>query len=236
MRVLRLGMHGLPADDERLIRNMMRMFAHDPTFRWQLSDGQEFEVLIIDAKKIQDTKIKRSARTVLRLSDAPIAGDDHVLTRPLQTNAFHAWLVDAESALTQSRINSTQAPRDTAARQAQANHLPDEPKSLRFKLRSWPPTIMMHNDPMREQMAQLLSVDAFEVIELAQITGAPLTECQTFVRKLQLVGLLDLVTATRDTGPATLPLIDDDFAPMAALPVKDGFGARLGRLRDRLGI
>lgn len=84
----------------------------------------------------------------------------------------------------------------------------------------------MHNDPMKEQMAQLMSVDAFEVIELAQITGAPVAECQAFVRKLQLVGLLDLVSASRDTAPATLPMDDDDFAPMAGAP-KTGLGARL---------
>ena len=231
MRVFRLGMHGLPAEDERLIRSLMRMFAHDPAFRWQLTDGQEFEVLVIDANKMQDTKIKRSARTVLRLSDKGIPGDDHVLTRPLQASAFRSWLIDAESALTQTRA-TTQAPRDNSSPRSSASQtLPDEPKALRFKLRSWPPAIMMHNDPMREQMAQLLSVDAFEVIELAQITGAPVAECQAFVRKLQLVGLLDLVSADRDTAPATLPMDEDDFAPMAGAP-KTGFGARLrGMLR-----
>ena len=235
MRVFRLGMHGLPAEDERLIRSLMRMFAHDPAFRWQLTDGQEFEVLVIDANKMQDTKIKRSARTVLRLSDKGIPGDDHVLTRPLQASAFRSWLIDAESALTQARA-TTQAPRDNSGPRASANQmLPDEPKALRFKLRSWPPAIMMHNDPMREQMAQLLSVDAFEVIELAQITGAPVAECQAFVRKLQLVGLLDLVSADRDTAPATLPMGEDDFAPMNGAP-KEGFGARLGRLREMLRI
>ena len=227
MRVFRLGMHGLPAEDERLIRSLMRMFAHDPAFRWQLTDGQEFEVLVIDANKMQDTKIKRSARTVLRLSDKAMPGDDHVLTRPLQASAFRSWLIDAESALTRSHA-TTQAPRDSRSPRARTGQmLPDEPKALRFKLRSWPPAIMMHNDPMREQMAQLMSVDAFEVIELAQITGAPVAECQAFVRKLQLVGLLDLVSADRDTAPATLPM---NGAP------KEGFGARLGRLREMLRI
>ena len=230
MRVFRLGMHGLPAEDERLIRSLMRMFAHDPAFRWQLTDGQEFEVLVIDANKMQDTKIKRSARTVLRLSDKAISGDDHVLTRPLQASAFRSWLIDAESALTQAR-STTQAPRSAGVSHAFA----DEPKALRFKLRSWPPAIMMHNDPMREQLAQLLSVDAFEVIELAQITGAPLAECQAFVRKLQLVGLLDLVSADRDPAPATLPMTEDDFAPMATVP-KERLGTRLGRLRGMFRI
>ena len=236
MRILRLGMHGLPAEDERLIRSLMRMFAHDPTFCWQLTDGQEFEVLVIDANKVQDTKIKRSARTVLRLSDTAMPGDDHVLTRPLQASAFRSWLMDAESALSQLRA-TTLAPRDSSSpHSASQTSLPDEPKALRFKLRSWPPAIMMHSDPVREQMAQLLSVDAFEVIELAQITGAPLAECQAFVRKLQLVGLLDLVSADRETSP-TLPMDEDDFAPMAGAP-KESLGARWGlsRLRGMLRI
>lgn len=236
MRVFQLGTHALPAEDERLIRNLMRMFSHDPSFRWQYSDGSEFDVLVIDIKKMEDTRIKRSARTVLRLSDVAVPNDDHVLTRPLQAAAFRNWLLDAESALSQfSRSShSTLAPRESSRRRSPAA----EHKPLRFKLRSWPPAIMMHNDAHRQQMAQLLSVDAFEVTELAQITGAPLAECQAFVRKLQLVGLLDLVGADRDTGPATLPMDEDDFASSTPPdPVdKSGFSATLGRLRDRLGF
>ncbi|ARU06280.1 hypothetical protein CCO03_17785 [Comamonas serinivorans] len=225
------------ADDERLIRNLMRMFSHDPTFRWQYSEGSEFDVLVIDAKKIEDTRIKRTARTVLRLSDVAVPNDDHVLTRPLQASAFRNWLLDAESALTHfSRPASTLAPREPSRRKASSS----EPKALRFKLRSWPPAIMMHNDAHRQQMAQLLSVDAFEVTELAQITGAPLAECQAFVRKLQLVGLLDLVSVDRESGPATLPMDEEDFGAETAIadePVgKSGFSATIGRLRERLRL
>ena len=236
MRVFQLGMHALPAGDERLIRHLMRMFGHDPSFNWRLGDGPHYDVLVIDAHKMEDTRIKRSARTVLRLSDVAVPGDDHVLARPLQAVALRRWLLEAESALTRAIRPPaiTRAPLEPLRRRA----MRAEPKALRFKLRDWPPAIMMAGDPLRQQMAQLLSVDAFEVTELAQITGAPHAECQAFVRKLQLIGLVDLISVERDNGPPTLPMDDDDFGPVAATPAsgKSGFGATLGRLRSRLGF
>jgi hypothetical protein len=234
-------MHALPAGDERLIRHLMRMFGHDPAFNWRLGNGPQYDVLVIDAGKMEDTRIKRSARAVLRLSDVAMPDDDRVLARPLQAAALRRWLLDAESALTRSprppaTTRATLASTLRRSHDGEDSTLPAEPRALRFKLRGWPPAIMLTGDPSRQQMAQLLSVDAFEVTELAQLTGAPLAECQAFVRKLQLVGLVDLISVSRDRGPPTLPMDDDDFESMAAASGKRGLGATLGRLRVRLGL
>lgn len=259
MKNLRLCLYALAEEDNRLIRNLMRMFSHDPAFRWELTEDLEHDVLVVSGNRFEDTKIKRSsARTILRLSDTPEPGNDNVLTRPLQAGAFRNWLQEAEKALTQPHnpmretAMSTQSPSTLSGseprtssppspRPARAVRLTPEHKAIRFKLRSWPPAIMIHNDPAREQMAQLLSVDAFEVNELAQITGAPLADCQAFVRKLQLVGLLDLIQPTsKSKAPPTMPQEEggDDFSPsmIAGSVDKSGFSATITRWRDRLGI
>lgn len=231
MRAFQLGMHALPANDERLIRNLMRMFAHDPSFNWQLGDGPHYDVLVIDAQKMEDTRIKRTSRTVLRLSDVAVPEDDHVLPRPLQAQALRRWLMEAEWALEQAtRPPSTLAPLESLPE----NTPIAEPRSVRFRLRTWPPAIMMAGDPTREQMAQLLFKDAISVAELSRITGAPRTECQAFVRKLQLVGLVDLVSAGSKREKTATPAVDEDFGnPVAS---RDGLGSTIGRLRNRLGL
>ena len=225
MKILRLGMHGLQADEEQLIINLMRMFSHNPSFCWRVTEDDEYEVLVVDAKQMQNTKIKRSARTVLRISDEQMFDDPHVLKRPIQAGEFREWLSKVEDALRFADSNQMQDALDDELFNVSTN-----PRGLKFKLRRWPPTIMMQNDPVREQMAKLLSVDAFEVIELAQITGAPLAKCQAFVQKLQLVGLLDLVPKhKKSNGPMA------DLSPRCtstSIRIVD----RLGRWRERLGL
>lgn len=226
MKILRLGMHGLRLDEEHLICNLMRMFAHNPSFRWRVSEGDEFEVLVVDAKQIQNTKIKRCARTVLRLSDEKMLDDPHVLKRPIQAGEFRDWLSKVEDAL--QFADSTQM-QDTW--NGESFNVLTNPRVLKFKLRRWPPTIMMQNDPVREHMAKLMSVDAFEVVELAQITGASLAECQAFVQKLQMVGLLDLVSKQNKSN---VPQIADSSprGRLTSIRIVD----RLERWRDRFGF
>ena len=90
MRTLKIGMCGLPASDEQLIRNLMRMFAHDPMFHWELCDGPTLDVLVMDASPLADSKPRCCYRAALLLSDSPMPNDEHVLARPLQATAFRA--------------------------------------------------------------------------------------------------------------------------------------------------
>lgn len=70
MRTLKIGMCGLPASDEQLIRNLMRMFAHDPMFHWALCDDKELDVLVMSASPLTDSKPRRCYRAALLLSDS----------------------------------------------------------------------------------------------------------------------------------------------------------------------
>ena len=221
MRTLKIGMCGLPASDEQLIRNLMRMFAHDPMFHWALCEDKELDVLVMSASPLTDSKPRRCYRAALLLSDSPVP-DEHVLTRPLQASAFRAWLIRAENALTSPGIPTPEV-------KAPERHVPRSRhtrKSLRFKLRTWPPSIMLRGDPVLERMVKLLAVEAFAMNELAQVSGAPLTACQNFLRKLQLLGLLDI------SVPQTSSSADEMQA--AAAPVKISLSARLGQARERV--
>ena len=188
MRTLRLGMRGLPASDEHLIRNLMRMFAHDPMFHWELSDEDVLDVLVLDANPLQDVKPNCCYRIALLLSEVDMPGDENVLTRPLQASAFRDWLLRAELALSQPST----VPTDALPERRPSHRSRHARKPLRFKLRNWPPRIMLRGDPMLLRLTQLLSADSFGVSELAQLSGASITACQDFLRKLQLLGLLDI--------------------------------------------
>ena len=221
MRTLKIGMCGLPANDEQLIRNLMRMFAHDPMFHWALCDDKELDVLVMDANPLVDSKPRSCYRAALLLSDSPTS-DEHVLSRPLQATAFRAWLIRAEDALTSPSTTAL----DDKTPERQMPRSRHTRRSLRFKLRSWPPSIMLRGDPVLERMVKLLAVEAFAMNELAQVSGAPLTACQNFLRKLQLLGLLDI------SVPQTSSSADEMQA--AAAPVKISLSARLGQARERV--
>ena len=219
MRTLKLGMRGLPTRDEQLIRNLMRMFAHDPLFHWELSKGDELDVVALDVK-LAANKPRCRYRAVLLLSDSPVPEDDHVLTRPLQASAFRHWLISAESALSQA---DTSTLIDTSFDRGQANGSKPASKPLRFKLRSWPPSIMLRSDPMLERMAQLLSDEAMTMNELGQASGAPITVCQNFLRKLQLLGLLDI----------SVPRAPAEAIDVLPAPPKPSLAVRLRQMGER---
>ena len=221
MRTLKIGMCGLPASDEQLIRNLMRMFAHDPMFHWALCDDKELDVLVMSASPLTDSKPRRCYRAALLLSDSPVP-DEHVLTRPLQASAFRAWLIRAENALTSPGIPTPEV--KTPERQVPRSR--HTRKSLRFKLRTWPPSIMLRGDPVLERMVKLLSADDIAMNELAQLSGAPVTACQSFLCKLQLLGLLEI-------SMPHMPAVAEHMQPAAA-PLKVSLGARLGQARERV--
>ena len=221
MRTLKIGMCGLPASDEQLIRNLMRMFAHDPMFHWALCEDKELDVLVMSASPLTDSKPRRCYRAALLLSDSPVP-DEHVLTRPLQASAFRAWLIRAENALTSPGIPTP----EVKAPERQVPRSRHTRKSLRFKLRTWPPSIMLRGDPVLERMVKLLSADDIAMNELAQLSGAPVTACQSFLRKLQLLGLLEI-------SMPHMPAVAEHMQPVAA-PLKVSLGARLGQARERV--
>ena len=214
MRTLKIGMRGLPASDEQLIRNLMRM-----------CDGPALDVLVMDASTLAESKPRCCYRAALLLSDSSMPNDEHVLARPLQATAFRAWLIRAEQALAPNAASAQ--PIRLPARPAQRSHnLHPQTRKPLYKLRSWPPAIMLRGDPVLARMVQLLTADAFAMSDLAQLSGAPVEACQTFLRKLQLLGLLDI---SLPQAPAT----SSNMLPIAG-PVKISLGARLGLARERV--
>ena len=87
---------------------------------------------------------------------------------------------------------------------------------------------MLRGDPVLERMVKLMSVDAFAMNDLAQLSGAPITACQNFLRKLQLLGLLEITMPQMPMPPAS------EGMPPADAPVKVSLTARLGLARERV--
>lgn len=65
----------------------------------------------------------------------------------------------------------------------------------RYRLRHWPPLVLLRGDRQRVRMATLLSRRPLGVRELAALSGQPEERCLTFVNLLQGFNLLEL-TAT----------------------------------------
>ncbi|MFT4195147.1 hypothetical protein [Ottowia sp.] len=100
---------------------------------------------------------------------------------------------------------------------------------MRFKLRRWPPQVLLRGDPGRIRMATLLSRRALGAAELARMSDRPPEESHAFLHVLQSTGLVDARTDALAPPPA----------PAAPEPTasKPSFGRGLiASIRRRLGV
>ena len=231
MPVLRLGTYKLPAAEVILVRTLMRLYAHDSAFRWTFVDTAPYDALLVDGTTADGNngEAARLARAVLKLTRMNEGDGSDTIERPLRADKLQAWLKRAERDFVVTRPMTQ--PGEPVVEAAPSGPTP----GIRFKLRRWPPATMLRNDPQRIRMATLMSRRALQVSELATISGQPLNECQTFVRNLQLVGLLDVQEAA--PPPAAPAVGTAPAASAAATPARPSFARGLiGNIRKRLGL
>ena len=225
----RLGAYQLPAAEVILLRTLLRLFAHDRSFRWHFVDEAPFDALIVDGTISDETakQAAQQARAVLSLVRADSEGPDR-LPRPVRADRLQQWLQRVQDDLLESRA-MTQFGEDKAPAPAPVS----TESEVAFKLRRWPPVSLLHRDPIRIRMATLMSRRFLKVSELASITGLSMQEVHPFVHNLQLVGLVEL---KRDQI-ATTPVEHAKESAKAKEPAKAFFGKSLiGSIRKRLGL
>ena len=227
----RLGAYQLPAAEVILLRTLLRLFAHDRSFRWHFVDEAPFDALIVDGTSSDQTakQAAQQARAVLSLVRAVDPEGPDRLPRPVRADRLQQWLQHVQDDLLESRA-MTQFGEDQAPAPAPA---PSAESEVAFKLRRWPPVSLLHRDPVRIRMATLMSRRFLKVSELASITGLSMQEVHPFVHNLQLVGLVELKrepVATTSVEPAKETAATKE-------PNKGFFGKSLiGSIRKRLGL
>lgn len=182
-----LGVHHLPAAEVVLIKTLIRLFAHDPQFRWRFADTGPFDVVLTDAAGAAPAPPPQLARTVLKITRASAAGhdDSHSISRPIRAEQLQAWLEQQEPWLRTLPRPSAAAPKRVMG------------ESGGFKLRRWPSAALLNNDPQRIRLATLLARRPLGARELSRISQVPVAQCQAFVDTLSEAGLLEAAAAAQ---------------------------------------
>ena len=133
--------------------------------------------------------------------------------RPLRANLLRDWLAAREREWrTGARVDTPAAP---AA----------EP-GTRFRLRRWPPMLVLHNDPVRIRIATMLMRQPMGLADIVALSGQGAEICKRFLQVLDDAGVLQSATAAPTPAPGAA-------APQT--PAR-GLGGLLGSIRRRLGL
>lgn len=222
MSKLRIGAYRLPAAEIVLLRIVVRLLSHDASFNWTFVETGPYDAIIAEeaTAKRDSVAIAQLSSAVLKIVRKQDNFAPNTLTRPLRAEKLQEWLVQIGTSLA-SVSPALAAPDNTAL-------------TTRYKLRRWPPSFLVRNDPMLIRMAVLLSKRALLPIELAHLSQQSLDACHRFIDTLLPIGLLDTVPAAGPTQTVSLPKVQK---LMASTNSKTFLAQGLiGRIRRRIGL
>lgn len=232
MPTLRLGAYHLPAAEVVLVQTLFRLFAHGNAFRWTFVAAPPYDALLIDDAHSESNspRVLGLARIVLRLTRMNAPDAPGTLQRPIRADRLRDLLDHTEQALMDTRPAADSRIEQLGSQAGQAEPAPSL-GAPRFKLRRWPPTVLLRGDPARIRMASLLSRRALSTTELARISGRSNEESQAFLQLLQTTGLVNL----HQEAPAPEVLVRGHIGKAPTHPRGFGRGLIAG-IRRRLGM
>lgn len=182
-----IGTHQLCAIEVLLIRTFVRLYDHDESYNWVFQASGPCDAMIVNGTALSSMPPNKGGRSpaILSIVSAGEGKALNTLARPISADQLQNWL---KTAANQLRISSCAAaltqtpPLQTAVTQLQT----------RFKLRRWPQSALVRNDPVLIRMSTLLSRRSLLLTELAELSQQSLERCTQFIESLQPVGLLDI--------------------------------------------
>lgn len=215
METLKVGVHRLPTAQAGLVRALVLLLSRgSPDFRWSFSQEAPYDAMIVhsDAPDLGEAELKGMTRALSSLGrpDGTVPADLEVLEWPLKAERLESWLSRVQQKLS--------AP----VMQPKAEQLVPV---VRYRLKRWPPEVLLHADASRIRLATLLSRRQLAIADLSKISGQSVERCQTFVQLLLGFGLLE---ASANPIPS----------PTQPSPVQAAAGSPglIGSIRRRLGL
>ncbi len=151
--MLRLGVYKLPVAEVVVIQTIVRLYASDAAFPWQLVNAPPYDALLVDAAAVEHEypTVVGMAAAVLRLTRMNSGGQPNELERPIRADKLQRWLQSVtEQALRESRPAGPTLDEQTALEVEVSD-------AVRFTLRRWPPATPLRNDLDSIRMASLLA-------------------------------------------------------------------------------
>ena len=146
MSTLRLGAYKLPAAEVVLVQTLFRLYAHGDAFRWTFVTAPPYDALLADGTTDEGMSpaVDAMAKAVLRLTRMNSGQAPNTLERPIRADRLQDWLKSTEHDLLQTRpatlIEEATQP-DAVEAEATTPAAPINP--VRFKLRRWPPAVLL---------------------------------------------------------------------------------------------
>lgn len=226
MSDLRIGVFDLEPKDAAYIRALVRLFAHTEKLGWSFAEHPPYHAVVTDhaARSAHPAFFERFKGLVVTMVSPPGVPEMNTVAYPIRANQFRDWLK-----LRQTELMHTLYSTEEATQPPAANDLGER----RFKLRRWPASALLLGEPMRLRIATLMSRNAMNVQQLAQLTGQPEGACRQFLGLLQSAGLL-VEVKTIASAPAVAGKGQAGAAEAAAeAEVKLGL---MASIRRRFGI
>ncbi|WP_028601596.1 hypothetical protein [Ottowia thiooxydans] len=198
MSSLKLGAYNLPPAEVALIKTLFRLFSHGNTFQWTFVNAPPYDALLVDGTTLdaENKDLSRLAKAVLFLKRMNSGSGPNTLERPIRADQLQNWLTATEKNLRETlSSSSSHAPEPES-------ELTAFPSQARFKLRRWPPAILLRGDATRIRMATILSRRALSVGDLSIVCQQPVSVCETFLQVLRAASLIDMVEQPVAETPA----------------------------------
>ena len=182
---LTIGTHQLSAAEVVLIRTLVRLYAHEESFNWVYQASGPCDALLVNGTGSGSTPPFSSSFSpaILSIVSADEGLAANTLARPIKAEKLQEWL---KATATHLLAYPNKVQRVTPVRSTSVK------SHTRFKLRRWPPSALMRNDPALIRMSTLLSRRSLLLTELAELSQQSLESCTQFIQSLQPVGLLEL--------------------------------------------
>lgn len=217
---LRLGVLGVPNAERRLIAAMLRLFRHNPEFRWVYAETSPYHAVVVGSgSEPAGTDDLPRMRVVDDTSDQRVDKPlDAVLFRPINSDQLERWLLDLQRRLSNqadlSRVSkdSPKVP-GRASVQSEERAAPSDSRAdisakaadaleTRYRLKRWPPQVLMRDNPSRVRMATLLARRALSHTELVTLGRVSIDEARAFISVLQSAAML---VVTNRTSAVVIP-------------------------------
>ena len=215
----RLGQWQLTVSETSLIRAYFRLYAQNPEFRWNFVEKPPFDALLIDESvaDIDEVLAKLRPRASILITKEQRSDSLPFLKRPLRSDSLEKWLrrieyeisrqeSSSERPVLTSAMLSTQASDMALPISPRANISADAQKRVNasteyFKLRRWPPVMLLQRNPVRTRLATMLLRRAMRLEEMASVTQISLHECASFINLLRNSGLIEVYTKAVPPSP-----------------------------------
>jgi len=227
MSDLRIGVFDLEPKDVAYIRALVRLFAQTEKLGWSYAEHPPYHAVVADASaRIAHPAFFDSFKgLVATMVTGPGVLDMNMLAYPIRANQFRDWLKLRQSELMPALYQAD----DSAGASAQL-------AGRRFKLRRWPASGLLLNEPMRLRIATLMSRNAMSSQQLAELTGQPEGACRQFLGVLHAADLLIEMKPVDASGAAPAQHVAGNTnadADGAEVEVKLGL---MASIRRRFGL